>query len=156
MTASGLACAGSAGAAAGCASAAVVAVVALARRPLLFVAFDPEMARTLGVRTALWNWLFYLLLGVAVAAVTKGAGSLVTFSFLVVPAMTALAMANGIFAIFAVAVGSAVLAAVGGLWASYTYDLPTGPAMVVLSAILLALGAGLAAGWRRLRAPKDF
>lgn len=130
----------------------VLVVHLLFRRPFMFVSFDPEMARTLGYRTAAWNWLFYLSLGVAVASVTKVAGSLLTFSFLVIPAMTALTLANGMGAIFAVSIGSAVLAAVVGLWGSYTYDLPTGPAMVAVSTALLALGAALGAVIRRVGA----
>jgi zinc transport system permease protein len=130
----------------------VLIVHIVCRRPFLFVSFDPEMARTLGFRTEAWNWLFYLTLGVAIASVTKVAGSLLTFSFLVIPAMTALSLASGMRAIFAVSIGSAVLAAVIGLWASFAYDVSTGPAMVAVSTLLLALGASLGAVLRRVRA----
>lgn len=130
---------------------AVLVLHALFRRPFVFLAFDPDMARTLGFRVALWNWLFYLSLGVVVAAVTKVAGSLLTFSFLVIPAMTALSLANGMGAIVAISVGSAVIAAVAGLWGSFTYDLPTGPAMVAVSTGLLAIAAFTGAVLRRLR-----
>ena len=131
---------------------AVLLVHALCRRPFLLVAFDPEMARTLGFRADLWNWLFYLSLGVAIASVTKVAGSLLTFSFLVIPAMTALVLVNRTWLVFAVAIASAVLAAVAGLWASFSYDLPTGASMVVASTALLALSATAGAVTRRLAA----
>ena len=128
----------------------VLVVHVLCRRPFLFVAFDPEMARTLGFKAEAWNWLFYLTLGVAIASVTKVAGSLVTFSFLVIPAMTALSVANRMRSVFAVSIVSAVVAAVAGLWGSFTYDLPTGPAMVMVSTALLAIGAATGAVRRRL------
>ncbi|HEY9721250.1 MAG TPA: metal ABC transporter permease [Oscillatoriaceae cyanobacterium] len=121
------------------------------RRPFLFVSYDPEMARTLGYKTVFWNWLFYLTLGVAIAAVTKIAGSLLTFAFLVIPAMTALSIAKGTRTIFAIAALSAAIAAFVGLLLSFNYDLPTGPAMVAVSTALLLLAAAGGGLVRKLR-----
>lgn len=122
---------------------------AICRRPFMLVFFDPEMARTLGYRPPIWNWLYYLSLGVGIAAVTKVAGSLLTFSFLVVPAMTGLAIARNMRTILLVSVLSAILAAFSGLLLSYQLDWPTGPAMVIASAILLLLSVVLGRLQRR-------
>lgn len=113
----------------------------LCHRPFRFVFYDPEMAQTLGYRPKLWNLLFYLTLGVAIASVTRVAGSLLTFTFLVIPTMTALLLARGMRWIFALAVGSAVLASGVGLALSYQFDMPAGPAIVAVSAGLLVVGA---------------
>lgn len=129
----------------------VLATHLVCRRPFMFISYDPEMAQTLGYRTWAWNLLFYLTIGIAIAAVTKVAGSLLTFSFLVVPAMTALAIARGMRTILIVSIGSAALAAMMGLYASFRYDLPTGPAMVAVSTLLLLLALGGATIWRRIK-----
>lgn len=122
------------------------------RRPFMLVFYDPEMARTLGYRPQLWNWLFYLSLGVGIAAVTKVAGSLLTFSFLVVPAMTALAIANRMRTLMVVSILSAIAAAFSGLLLSYQFDLPTGPAMVMVSGALLLVAVAVGSLQRRLQA----
>lgn len=115
------------------------------RRPFMLVGFDPDMARTLGFQPRWWNLAFYLSLGLAVSAVTKVAGSLLTFSFLVIPAMTALVVSKREAGLVRWAVGAAILAAFGGLLLSYRFDLPTGPTMVAVSGVLLllALGSGM-------------
>ncbi|HEY9857467.1 MAG TPA: metal ABC transporter permease [Stenomitos sp.] len=117
----------------------------ICQRPFRFVFYDPEMAQTLGYNTKAWNLLFYVTLGIAIAAVTRVAGSLMTFAFLVIPAMTALSLAKGMRWIFGIAMGSAVLASVLGLVLSYQFDMPAGPAIVAVSAGLLVISAAISA-----------
>lgn len=123
----------------------------ICQRPFRFVFYDPEMAQTLGYNPKLWNLLFYLTLGIAIASVTRVAGALLTFSFLVIPAMTALSLAKGMRWIFGLAIGSAVLASVIGLLVSYQFDMPTGPAIVAVSAVLLLVSSATAALLHRVR-----
>lgn len=138
----------------GVAAALVLGLQVVGRRPFLLVGFDPDMARTLGFRPALWNLLFYLCLGVAVSAVTKVAGSLLTFSFLVIPAMTALVLAKREATLVGWSVAAALAAAFFGLLGSYRFDLPAGATMVVLSAAML--GASLVFKQTRRRpVPED-
>jgi ABC-type Mn2+/Zn2+ transport system permease subunit len=75
------------------------------------------------------------------------AGPLVTFGFLVVPALTARLVARRMlpFSLAASALGAA--AAFVGFWVAYRWDLPLGPSQVATACVLLmATGA-----WTALR-----
>lgn len=112
-------------------------------KELLFTAFDPEMAETMGYRVPAWEFFFYLMLGVAFSLSVSVAGVLVIFSYLVIPATVALVLDVRMKGTFIVAVGVAVVAGAGGVGLSYLWDLPTGPTIVgVLTAILLMAGGG--------------
>ena len=73
------------------------------------------------------------------------------FSYLVIPATAALVLDVGMNASFVVAVLVAVVAGTGGVFASYQYDLPTGPTIVAALSVLLLL-CGIAKQLMRLGA----
>ena len=112
-------------------------------KELLFTAFDPEMAETMGYRIRSWGFLFYLILGVTFSLSVSVAGVLVIFSYLVIPATVALVLDVRMKSTFVVAVAVAAVAGTSGVALSYLWDLPTGPTIVgVLTVILLIAGAG--------------
>jgi zinc/manganese transport system permease protein len=112
-------------------------------KELLFTAFDPQMAATMGYRVRAWEFFFYLMLGVAFSLSVSVAGVLVIFSYLVIPATVALVLDVRMKGTFVVAVSVAVVAGACGVALSYSWDLPTGPTIVgVLTVILLVAGAG--------------
>lgn len=129
----------------------VVAVVVVVSQALLFhrflfVSFDPEMARTLGLPvTALQLWL-QLSIGLSVAAATRAVGALPVFGFLVLPAGAALIAASRIRWVFALSIAFAVGGALAGFYLSFIGSWPTGATMVGCCAALwpLALGTRLA------------
>ena len=111
-------------------------------REFLMVSFDPESARTLGVRTRLFNLLLFLSLGVVIALSIGTAGSLLAFAFLILPPMTGLLLSDRMGRVFALSMAAALVTAVGGVLAAILFDVPTGPAIVVAaSALLLSAGA---------------
>lgn len=114
-----------------------VLVHTLFRKQLLFSAFDPDTAQTSGVRVPLWDLLFFTLLGVVVALGIRLAGTLLVFGFLVLPALTGLALSRHLGRIYGVAIGTALLSTVAGLYVSLRLDLPTGPAIVACCFVLM-------------------
>ena len=108
-------------------------------KEFLFVSFDRETARTLGFGVAGWNALLYFTLGLVIAFSMQFAGVMLVFNFLVLPAVTGLLLARSMAGIFAIAVGSAVVAAVVGFTLSVPFDLPSGPAIIAASGVLAAL-----------------
>ena len=111
-------------------------------KEFLFVSFDRETARTLGYDVRRWNLLLYLTLGLVIAFAMQFAGVMLVFNFLVLPAVTGLLLARSMAGMFAWSVGSAVVAAVVGFSLSVPFDLPSGPAIIAASAVIVAL-AGL-------------
>ena len=116
----------------------VLAVHALFYKEFLFVSFDRETARTLGYNVVLWNLLLYFTLGLVIAFAMQFAGVMLVFDFLVLPAVTGLLLARSMGGIFAIAIVSALVAAIVGFTLSVPFDLPSGPAIIAASGILAA------------------
>jgi zinc transport system permease protein len=105
-------------------------------KEFLFVSFDRETARTLGYNVKFWNLLLYFTLGVVIAYAMQFAGVMLVFNFLVLPAVTGLLLAQGMRGIFAIAIGSALLAALAGFSLSVPFDLPSGPTISAVSGVI--------------------
>jgi zinc transport system permease protein len=105
-------------------------------KEFLFVSFDRETARTLGYNVKFWNLLLYFTLGVVIAYAMQFAGVMLVFNFLVLPAVTGLLLAQGMRGIFAIAIGSALLAALAGFSLSVPFDLPSGPTIIAVSGVI--------------------
>jgi ABC-type Mn2+/Zn2+ transport system permease subunit len=116
-------------------------------KEFLFVSFDRETARTSGLNVSLWNLVLYFTLGLVIAFAMQFAGVMLVFNFLVLPAVTGLLLARGMAGVFAVALASAVLAALVGFSASVPFDLPSGPAIIAVSGVLTLVAWSV----RRLR-----
>jgi len=118
-------------------------------KEFLFVSFDRETARTLGYNVAAWNALLYFTLGLVIAFAMQFAGVMLVFNFLVLPAVTGLLLARSMGAIFAIAAGAAIVAAVVGFTLSVPFDLPSGPAIIAASGVIAALAWLTRRGLRR-------
>jgi zinc transport system permease protein len=120
---------------------AVLALHLVGYHAFVAVTVDPAFSHAVGVRERVTNLLFYLSLGVLVGACIRAIGALVVFAFLVLPPIAGLLWARRWRQAFTLAAVTAVLAAVGGLWLSFHYDLPAGPSVVALCGALTALAA---------------
>ncbi len=119
---------------------AVLAALAALWRPLLAVTLNEELARAEGVAVVAVQLGFMLTLAVTIAISMKVVGILLIVSLLIIPAATARTFARTPeqMALGAAAVGG--LSAIGGLMASLTWDTPAGPSIVVVAALLFAVG----------------
>ncbi len=123
----------------------VAVVHSLFFKEFLFTSFDREMARTLGLRTGLWDFLLYATIGVVISIGTRIGGVLVVFGFLVIPPIGGLLLADRFGSAVRIAVTQAVIASCAGLYLSYRWAYPTGPMVV---AALSALGGVSFLGYR--------
>jgi zinc transport system permease protein len=104
-------------------------------KEFVFVSFDPEMARTLGLPVRRWNLLLFLTFAFAISASTRAIGALPVFAFMVIPPAVGLLVASRMWSVFAVSVAVAVLSAILGYYVSFRWSLPTGGSMVVVAAL---------------------
>jgi zinc/manganese transport system permease protein len=111
----------------------------------VLISSDPERAFAEGVRVRLWDFLFYAAFALVVVSFVRLAGVLLTFAYLIVPAVCGTMLASDWMKRLAIGWGVATAASLIGLWASYQMDLPTGAAIVVASGLLLAIVGGLGA-----------
>ena len=98
-----------------------------------------SQALATGMFVRLWDFLFYAAFSLVVVSFVRIAGVLLTFAYLIVPAVCAVMLVEQWKTRLVVGWAIAAIASLGGLWASYKFDLPTGAAIVVACGVLLAL-----------------
>jgi zinc/manganese transport system permease protein len=120
------------------------------RRALVEVSFDPRGAAAHGRRLFAWDVVFYGSFALVVTSSVRIAGVLLVFAYLIVPAALASLSTRDLLRrlVLAWAIGVALTAA--GLYASWTWDLPTGPAIVSAFGAATAI-AGLAFALKKMR-----
>ena len=115
----------------------------LFRKPLLLISQRPEEAFTSGLPVRLWDLFFYVTFGFVVTSSVEMAGVLLVFSFLIVPAICGVLLAEKIGQRLWIGWGIGALTSVLGITASYLWDLPTGAAVVCTFGLVLLSVAGL-------------
>ena len=105
------------------------------RRRFLSLTFAPEGME--GRR--LWDFLFYVPFGVVIAFSVNVAGVLMVFSALVIPAVVAFLFTNRFVTALRIAWGAGAVAIVGGIGASFYWDLATGPLLVCAFGLLVVI-----------------
>ncbi|HZD05806.1 MAG TPA: metal ABC transporter permease, partial [Longimicrobiales bacterium] len=107
----------------------------LVRRKMIAVSFAPERIRHL----RLWDFLFYVSFGIVISFSVEIAGVLMVFSSLVIPGVVAFLFTNRFGTALVLAWGAGTLAIVGGIAASFIWDLATGPLLVCSFGVVLVL-----------------
>lgn len=117
----------------------VLSVLIAIWRPLLATTLHEDLAQVEGVKTVPVQLAFMGLMALTIALAMQIVGILLVTSLLIIPAAAARAFARTPeqMAIMAAVLGS--LAVVGGLVASFQWNLPTGPAIVVAAAAIFVL-----------------
>ncbi len=82
------------------------------------------------------NFFFYISIGLAIVFAVKVGGVLPVFSYLVVPAVSAVMVARRKWVIITIALFNSVIAGLFGLWFAYTFDFPAGPSIVAIFGII--------------------
>ena len=105
---------------------------------LLSFTLQPELAQVEGLNVRQLRVLLMLVVAIVVAVAMKIVGVLLITSLLIIPAATARLFARSPEQM---AIGASVagcMAVLGGLAASWQWDTPTGPSIVVIAALLFA------------------
>ncbi|MEV4900664.1 metal ABC transporter permease [Citricoccus sp. NPDC055426] len=130
-----------------------VAFLAAFYRQLKLTTFDPQFARTLGIRSGALNTGFMFLVSITVTAAFNGAGAILVIALIVAPPATAYLLTDRLPVMIGLTVGIAGAGAVGGFWAAYAANAATSAGMSVFYGVvfLLVLAATRAARARRRR-----
>ncbi len=101
-------------------------------RRFIFAFFDSETAKTQGINTNFWNFLFYFIMGIMISMSVRTTGVLLSFAYLTIPAMTALLVSEKMKTIFIVSMSVALVSTIIGIYISFIADLPSGTTNVVV------------------------
>jgi ABC-type Mn2+/Zn2+ transport system permease subunit len=103
---------------------------------------EEEQAPSFTLRERLWNFFFYLSIGLAIVFAVRAGGVLPVFSYLVIPPVTAVLVARSKIFVVLLTFFNAIVASLFGLYVSYTFDFPTGASIVAVFGVMFA-GAGI-------------
>lgn len=121
------------------------------RRNFLLVSFDRNGAYQRGLRVRWWDFLFYAVFGLIVTSFVRIAGVLLVFSYLIVPAVCGINLADRTGSRLLIGWIVALIGGVAGLFLSYWWDLPSGAAIVCTFGALLILISFVGLLRRRVR-----
>ncbi|UTF59177.1 metal ABC transporter permease [Gilvimarinus sp. DA14] len=112
-------------------------------KPLLAITVHEDLARVEGVRVSLVRTALMLLMALVIAIAMKVVGVLLITALLIIPAAAARRLSHTPeqMAVFASAIGAC--AVVGGLAASFYWDWPAGPAIVLGAAAAFTIALAL-------------
>lgn len=127
----------------------VLAALAWLWQPLLRLAVHEELAAAEGVNRDTVRTLFIVLLSLTIAIAIKIVGALLVIAFLIVPAVAARPFAATPERMALLAAAVAALSALIGITLSYHVDVPGGPAIVLIMAVIAGLSVASAAFTRR-------
>jgi ABC-type Mn2+/Zn2+ transport system permease subunit len=111
----------------------VLTIVMLFAKELYFIAFDQEMAEASGVPARKIFYLLLTLVAVTVVISLKTVGAILVFAMVLIPASTAYQLTYSLSQLTLYSVIIGVVCAAGGVLLSYLWDLPSGPAIVLLA-----------------------
>lgn len=117
----------------------VLAVMAAIWRPLLSITVDHDLAHVEGVPTFAIRVAYMLIVALVIASGMQVVGALLIISLLIIPAAAARPLAQSPVAMAAIATGFAVAASAAGLAASFVFDAPAGPAIVLAASFIFVL-----------------
>ncbi|MCC6661334.1 MAG: metal ABC transporter permease [Phycisphaerales bacterium] len=119
-------------------AAGIVAALWVARRPLLFWAYDEASARAFGVPARAMRLMLMVLLTLAIVASMRLAGVVLATALLVLPGATALRLSDRLRMVMILALVIALAGVLGGIVLCFEADWPPGPSIVaVLTALFL-------------------
>ena len=120
-----------------------LAILVAIWRPLLALTVHEDLARVEGVPVTAVQIGFMLLIAVVIAVALKIVGVLLITALLIIPAAAARRFAATPEAMAVIASLFGVVAVLGGLWGSWTWDTPTGPSIVLAAMAVFLIGLAL-------------
>jgi zinc/manganese transport system substrate-binding protein len=118
-----------------------LALTAILGRRWLATGFEPQTARSLGVRAALLDTVLLAAVAFAVVAALSAVGALLAAALYVVPAATTRLWSRRLAAWQAASVALAAAEGVVGLWLSVELNVPPGAAIAVLAGAVFTAAA---------------
>jgi len=88
-----------------------------------------------------WNFLFYISIGLAIVFAVKINGVIPVFSYLIIPGVSAILLTKNKFAVLIIAFFISIIAGFFGLNFSFHYDFPAGSSIVTILGIIFILAA---------------
>jgi zinc transport system permease protein len=126
----------------------VLGTIALFFKELVAVAFDESYAVVQGIPVRRIMTLLMVMIGICVVMLIQVVGIILVLALLTIPPLIALGLARRLLSVLMVSAATGMAITAAGLALSFRYDLPSGPAIILVGTVLL-LAVNLAKRGRR-------
>ncbi len=89
----------------------------------------------------LWNFLFYLSIGLAIVLAVRAGGVIPVFSYLIIPAVSAIMLVKSNWGVIIIAVIISALGGLSGLMFALHFDFPAGSSIVAMLGVIFAFAS---------------
>jgi len=117
----------------------IVGLILLFTKELYFIAFDQEMAEASGIPARPIFFLLLTLVALTVVVSLKTVGAILVFAMILIPASTAYQLTHSLRTLTLYSVTIGISTAVTGVLLSALWDIPSGPAIVLLATTVFFL-----------------
>ncbi|MDD1701403.1 MAG: metal ABC transporter permease [Methanoregula sp.] len=129
----------------------VLALLFLLWKEWVGITLDPDFARVAGMPVTALEILFTVLVGLTVVVATRLVGVLLVSSLMVIPAIAAIQLRLPFRRTILTAIAIAIASVIIGLQLSFSYNLASGGAIVLVSICFFILTAILSRLWPRFK-----
>jgi zinc transport system permease protein len=119
-------------------------------RPIMYLAFDRDFAASQGIVSRAASYILTIVVAITIVLAIRIMGIVLLLSLFTIPAVTANILSKSYVKITLLAAIIAVCGAVGGLVASYNWEIPPGTCIIFILTVVL-----IAAKLLSLRSKKD-
>ncbi|MEJ6400035.1 metal ABC transporter permease [Nicoliella lavandulae] len=117
----------------------VIMFVQIAYKELLITSFDETFAKTYGLNTQLVHYSLMLVLTLVTVSALQTVGIILVVAMLITPAATAFFWTEKLSTMLVFSAIFGAVASIIGLYFSYTFNWASGPAIVIVAAIMFAI-----------------
>lgn len=114
----------------------VLSLLLLFAKELYFIAFDQEMAEASGVPARQMFFLLLTLVALTVVVSLKTVGAILVFAMILIPASTAYQLTHSLTTLTLYSAFFGITTSVVGVLISAIWDIPSGPAIVLLATVI--------------------
>jgi manganese/iron transport system permease protein len=118
---------------------AVLLLIVLFYKEFLVVSFDMTLARTLRLPTTFLRYLLLVLISITIVVALQVVGIALILAVLVTPAAAASLLTRRLPSMMVVSAIIGAVSGVGGLYASYYFNIASGPAVVLVTTAIFVI-----------------
>lgn len=108
-------------------------------KQIIAVSFEEANAKFLGVNVNVFQFLFMVMLSVVVSVLLESVGVLLISSMMIIPVAAAMKLGWSFSSTTIIAIFFSELSVFFGLWMAYSFNVPSGAAIVSVNVIILLL-----------------
>ncbi|MGQ4646216.1 iron chelate uptake ABC transporter family permease subunit [Lyngbya aestuarii] len=111
----------------------ILVIIVLLYKELMFYTFDPIGAQAAGLPTNLLDFGLMILIALTIVASLKSVGLVLVIAMLITPGATAYLLVTRLHQMMILGSVVGVAASISGMYLSYWFNLPSGPAIVLVA-----------------------